>query len=113
LAFTISAAILAVLAELGFATFWVFFGLLALTLSFFGLIASNYNALAMEPVGRIAGSASALFGAVTASGGALLGALVARAFDGTVVPFALGLIFAGAAALVTIVWTERGRFAKA
>jgi MFS transporter, DHA1 family, multidrug resistance protein len=113
LAFTIVAAVLALVAELEFASFWVFFGLLALTFSFFGLIASNYNALAMEPVGRIAGSASAVFGAITASGGALLGALIARAFDGTVVPFALGLVFAGAGALAAIVWTERGRFAKA
>ena len=101
----------ALVAELGFASFWLFFALLALTFSFFGLITSNYNALAMEPVGRIAGSGSALFGAVTASGGALLGGLIARAFDGTVVPFALGLALAGSAALAAILWTERGRLA--
>lgn len=112
LAFTTVAATLAVLAELDLASFWVFFGLLALSFSFFGLITSNYNALAMEPLGRIAGSASALFGAITASGGALLGGLIARAFDGTVMPFALGLALAGGAALLTILWTERGRFAS-
>jgi DHA1 family bicyclomycin/chloramphenicol resistance-like MFS transporter len=65
----------------------------------------------MEPLGRIAGSGSALFGAVTASGGALIGGLIAREFNGTVLPFALGLVMAGAAALVTILATERGRFA--
>jgi MFS transporter, DHA1 family, multidrug resistance protein len=111
LAFTLIAVAMALAAEFGLASFWVFFALLALSFSFFGLITSNYNALAMEPVGHIAGSGSALFGAVTASGGALLGGLIARAFDGTVVPFALGLAFAGGAALVTILWTERGRFA--
>ncbi len=111
LAFTSSAAVLALAAELGLAGFWVFFTLLALTFSCFGLITSNYNALAMEPLGRVAGSGSAVFGAITASGGALLGGLIARAFDGTVVPFALGLALAGAAALGAIAWTERGRFA--
>jgi MFS transporter, DHA1 family, multidrug resistance protein len=111
LAFTLIAVAMALTAELGLASFWVFFTLLALTFSFFGLITSNYNALAMEPVGHIAGSGSALFGAVTATGGALLGGLIARAFDGTVLPFALGLAFAGGAALVAILWTERGRFA--
>ncbi|HET9230917.1 MAG TPA: multidrug effflux MFS transporter [Vitreimonas sp.] len=111
LAFTLVAVAMALVAELGFASFWLFFALLALTFSFFGLITSNYNALAMEPVGRIAGSGSALFGAVTASGGALLGGLIARAFDGTVVPFALGLALAGSAALAAILWTERGRLA--
>jgi DHA1 family bicyclomycin/chloramphenicol resistance-like MFS transporter len=111
LAFTLIAVAMALVTELGFASFWLFFALLALTFSFFGLITSNYNALAMEPVGHIAGSGSALFGAVTASGGALLGGLIARAFDGTVVPFALGLAVAGSAALAAIFWTERGRFA--
>lgn len=111
LAFTLAAAALAAAAELELASFWVFFVLLALTFSFFGLMTSNFNALAMEPVGRVAGSASALYGAVTASGGALLGGLIARAFDGTIVPFALGLALAGGAALATILWTERGRFA--
>ncbi len=112
LAFTLAAAALAAAAELELASFWVFFVLLALTFSFFGLMTSNFNALAMEPVGRVAGSASALYGAVTASGGALLGGLIARAFDGTIVPFALGLALAGGAALATILWTERGRFAR-
>ncbi len=112
LAFTLAAAALAAAAELELASFWVFFVLLALTFSFFGLMTSNFNALAMEPVGRVAGSASALYGAVTASGGALLGGLIARAFDGTIVPFALGLALAGGAALATILWTERGRFAQ-
>ena len=111
LAFTLIAVAMALVAEFGFASFWVFFALLALVFSFFGLITSNYNALAMEPVGHVAGSGSALFGAVTASGGALLGGLIARAFDGTVTPFALGLALAGSAALAAIFWTERGRFA--
>lgn len=113
LAFTVLAIAMAVSVELGVAGFWMFFVLLAVTFSFFGLITSNYNALAMEPVGRVAGSGSALYGAVTASGGALLGGLIARMFDGTVLPFALGLAVMGAAALATILWTERGRFASA
>lgn len=111
LAFTALAASIAILAALNMASFWVFLACLALTFSLFGLIASNFNALSMEPVGRVAGSASALFGAMTASGGALLGGVIARAYDGTVLPFAVGLTLAGAAALASIVWTERGRFA--
>jgi DHA1 family bicyclomycin/chloramphenicol resistance-like MFS transporter len=106
--FTLSALALAVIAQLGWATFPVFTAMLALTFAMFGLIASNFNALAMEPVGRVAGSASAIYGAVTATGGAIFGALIARAFDGTVVPFAIGLAAAGAATLLAVLWTERG-----
>jgi DHA1 family bicyclomycin/chloramphenicol resistance-like MFS transporter len=105
--FTASAAVLAVLAANDLANFWVFTGVLAVTFAMFGLISSNFNALAMEPVGQVAGSGSALFGAVTASGGAVLGGLIARAFDGTVAPFALGLALSGLATIVAVALTER------
>jgi DHA1 family bicyclomycin/chloramphenicol resistance-like MFS transporter len=75
----------------------------------FGLTASNFNALAMEPVGRVAGSASALYGAVTATGGSLVGALIGRAFDGTIMPFAIGLAVTGILTLLAVLWTERGK----
>jgi DHA1 family bicyclomycin/chloramphenicol resistance-like MFS transporter len=107
--FTLSALALASLAQLGWANFWVFTGMLALTFAMFGFIASNFNALAMEPVGRIAGSASALYGAVTATGGAILGALIGRAFDGSPAPFAIGLALSGVATLLAVMWTERGK----
>lgn len=108
-AFTLCAILIAALAAFGAAPFWVFTPLLALTFSMFGLMSSNFNALAMEPVGRVAGSASALYGAVTASGGALLGGLIARAFDGTPAPFAIGLALSGAAIIATVALTERGQ----
>lgn len=107
--FTLAALTLAGLAQLGLASFWVFTGMLALTFAMFGFLASNFNALAMEPVGRVAGSASALYGAVTATGGAIFGALIARAFDGSPVPFAIGLALSGVATLLAVMWTERGK----
>lgn len=107
--FTLSALVLALTAQLGLATFPVFTAMLALTFAMFGLIASNFNALAMEPVGRVAGSASAIYGAVTATGGAIIGAIIGRAFDGTIVPFAIGLAASGAATLLAVLWTERGK----
>jgi DHA1 family bicyclomycin/chloramphenicol resistance-like MFS transporter len=108
--FTLAALALAALAQLGLASFWVFTGMLAIAFAMFGLIASNFNALAMEPVGHIAGSASALYGAVTATGGAILGGLIGQSFDGSVVPFAIGLAASGAATLLAVYWTERGKF---
>ncbi|MBX9747057.1 MAG: Bcr/CflA family drug resistance efflux transporter, partial [Hyphomonadaceae bacterium] len=46
---------------------WLFMGLLALGFCVFGLMSSNFNALAMANMGHVAGSASAVFGAVTAT----------------------------------------------
>ncbi len=106
LGFTAIVAAHALLALVFGVSFWVFLALLAIAFSVFGLISSNFNALAMEPVGHIAGSASALYGAVTATGGAVLGGLIARAFDGTVAPFLIGLALAGAATIAALLWTE-------
>jgi DHA1 family bicyclomycin/chloramphenicol resistance-like MFS transporter len=105
------AALHAVIAVIVGDVFWLFMLLLALCFSVFGLMSSNFNALAITPMGHVAGSASALFGAVTASGGALLGALVARAFDGTTAPFLIGVTFAALCVLATVWITERGKLA--
>jgi len=107
--FTITAAILAALAVTGAAGFWTFTIFIAAAFAMFGFIASNFNALAMEPVGRIAGSASALYGGVTATGGAIIGGFIAGGFNGTPAPFAIGLALCGVATLLTVLWTERGR----
>lgn len=104
--FTVVLAFHALLALLFGVPFWAFMVLLALAFSVFGLTSSNFNALAMEPVGHVAGSASAIYGAVTATGGAVLGGLIARAFDGTVAPFLVGLALAGLASIAALLWTE-------
>jgi DHA1 family bicyclomycin/chloramphenicol resistance-like MFS transporter len=106
---TLVAALMVVLAANGAMSLWAFLVTFGLVFAFFGLMSSNFSALAMEPVGRVAGSASALFGAVTASGGAVLGGLLARAFDGTTLPFSLGLLLLGLATIAAVLWTERGR----
>ena len=90
---------------------WQFMSLLALGFLVFGLMTSNFNALAMANMGHIAGSASAVFGAVTATFGAILGALIARAFDGTTTPFLIGLTLAALGIIAAVFWTERGKLA--
>lgn len=92
-------------------TLWQFMSLLALGFLVFGLMTSNFNALAMANMGHIAGSASAVFGAVTATFGAILGALIARAFDGTTTPFLIGLALAALGIIAAVLWTERGKLA--
>ncbi|HVK82169.1 MAG TPA: multidrug effflux MFS transporter [Verrucomicrobiae bacterium] len=107
--FATAAGIHAALAAFQAPPLWLFLSLLALTFSVFGLIASNFSTLAMSPVAHVAGSASALFGAVTGTGGAILGALIARGFDGTVTPFLSGLFLAALGVIASVLWTERGR----
>jgi DHA1 family bicyclomycin/chloramphenicol resistance-like MFS transporter len=87
----------------------VFMVMQSLTLLVFGFIAPNFNALAMDPMGHIAGTASSLIGFFTTTAGAALGYFTGQAFDGSVLPFTLANLLWGAAALVVIFVTERGR----
>jgi DHA1 family bicyclomycin/chloramphenicol resistance-like MFS transporter len=87
----------------------VFCGFLAATFFFFGLTVPNFNAMAMEPLGHVAGMASSVLGSYTTAAGALFGWLIGQAFDGTVRPLEIGLSVMAVLALATVLITERGR----
>jgi DHA1 family bicyclomycin/chloramphenicol resistance-like MFS transporter len=74
----------------------------------FSLTMPNFNAMAMEPLGSIAGTASSFIGSYTTLIGALLGLVIGRSFNGTVIPLSIGYLFLGAACLLIVLWTERG-----
>ena len=56
-----------------------------------GLTMGNLNALAMEPVGHVAGLAASVVGALGTVGAVAIAAPVGLAFDGTPAPVALGV----------------------
>ena len=74
-----------------------------------GLLFGNFNALAMEPMGHIAGVAAAVIGSITTVISVALGTAIAQAYDGTVLPLVGGFAVLGVAAAGTMHWTERGR----
>ena len=83
-----------------------------LVMAAFAFTASNLSTLAMENMGPIAGTASSVQGAIGTIGGALIGLLIGRAFDGTALPFLWGLAgCAGAALLLTILTEPKRLFA--
>lgn len=75
----------------------------------FGLMMPNFNALAMEPMGRIAGTASSFFGAVTTGIAAVLGLAIGQSFDGTAGPMIGGFAGLGVLCLAVVLVVERGR----
>ncbi|WP_052134310.1 multidrug effflux MFS transporter [Sphingomonas sp. 37zxx] len=91
----------------------VFAVLQALLMGCFGLAASNFSAMAMENMGRIAGLASSLQGFVSTLVGALIGAFIGQAFDGTTVPLYGGFFVCGLASLGVVFLAERGRLFRA
>ena len=56
-----------------------------------GLSMGNLNALAMEPVGHIAGLAASVTSALATVGSVLLAVPVGLAFNGTVLPLMIGV----------------------
>ncbi len=72
-------------------SFWLFMPALGVMLAGFMFLMPNLNTAAMVPVGEIAGSASALMGALRMAGGAIIGTVLGSQIDASVTPFAIGV----------------------
>jgi len=70
---------------------------------------SNFGAMAMEPVAAVAGIGASLQGFVSTLGGALVGALIGRQFNGTLVALAAGSLGCGLASLLFVLAAEKGK----
>ncbi len=66
--------------------FWACFAWLVSAFFVTGLTMGNLNALAMEPMGHVAGMAASLMGAISTIASTLLAVPVGLAFDGTPLP---------------------------
>ena len=94
---------------MGIDNLYVFLLILAPSMALLGLIAANFSALAMEPVGHIAGTASATYGFVTGVVGSLIGLVIGQMYDGTAIPLVLGQALMGSLTLLCVWVTERGK----
>src|SRR3984885_5879009 len=101
-----------VVAALGWEQLWTFVAFQAVTMAFFSLAVSNFGAMAMEPIGEVAGIGASLQGFIQSFGGALVGAAIGRLFNGTTVPLAGGALACGLVALVFVLLAEKGRLFK-
>jgi MFS transporter, DHA1 family, multidrug resistance protein len=88
---------------------WSLMPYLALAFFCFGLVFGNFNALAMEPLGHIAGVAAAVVGTITSLMSLTLGTLIGQSYDGTVLPLIAGFALLGLGSFVVMRWAERGR----
>jgi DHA1 family bicyclomycin/chloramphenicol resistance-like MFS transporter len=82
-----------------------------LLISFFcsGLLFGNFNAIAMEPMGRIAGMAAAISGSLSSLIAILTGGVIGQMYDGTVIPLVAGFAVLGLLALLVTKWADRPR----
>ena len=78
-------------------------------ISFFvsGMIFGNYNAMALEPMGHIAGMAAAVSGAISSLIAVVLGGFAGRQYDGTLYPITVAFVVFGIGAFIFSEWAER------
>jgi DHA1 family bicyclomycin/chloramphenicol resistance-like MFS transporter len=94
------------LATAGQPPFWLFLvGLLPVLLAQ-GFVTPNLNSAAMMPMGHIAGTAAAVIGSISTLGGAAIGAAIDRAYDGTILPFAVAGVLLGLASYACYRWSD-------
>ena len=107
--YVVVAGLMLAAVKLDMLTLPVFMALSALMMFAFGLVFANFTALAMEPQGHIAGTASSLYGTITTLLGIGVGYSVGQDYDGTLMPFATGFFICALAALCVVGITEKGR----
>ena len=101
--------VVVVIAAGGLPPLWILMIYLVVCFFFLGISFGNLNALAMEPLGHIAGVGSALVSFIATTVSVAIGTLVGQSYSGTLYP--LGLSFAGLvfASVLVVEWTEQGR----
>ncbi|MBV7334844.1 multidrug effflux MFS transporter [Chloroflexi bacterium TSY] len=77
-------------------------------LAFFtvGILFGNLNALAMEPLGHVAGVGSAVVGALSTLLSVPLGTLIGQSYNGTILPLIAGFALFSTLGLIVMRWAE-------
>jgi DHA1 family bicyclomycin/chloramphenicol resistance-like MFS transporter len=93
----------------GHETLVSFIILQSLAMASFAFASSNLGTLAMEHMAPIAGTASSVQGVITTLGAAIIGFWIGQSFDGTVVPYLVGVAICAVLGFAVIALTEPKR----
>jgi len=79
-----------------------------LMMSFFcvGILFGNINALAMQPLGHLAGTGAAVVGSLSTLISMLLGTAIGQSYNGTVLPLVIGITVLSGMAILAARWAE-------
>lgn len=105
-AYLATSGTLAILTLIGKPPLWALIILLSICFYLFALMQANFNAIAMQPVGHVAGMASSLLGAFVTGCGVVCGGLIGSSFNGTPMPLAVGFAILGICAFLAVLRVE-------
>ena len=86
---------------------WLLMPCLMVAFFCIGFLFGNLNAIAIKPMGHIAGTASAVVGSLSAFLAVPLAAFIGRCYDGTVLPLIGGFTVLSMLSLIAIRWADK------
>ena len=92
----------------GLPPLWIFLAYLMSVFVCVGFAFGNLSALAMEPLGHLAGAGAAVVSSLSTLIALSFGTLVGQRFDGTMYALVAAFAISGAAAFAATVWAGRG-----
>lgn len=88
---------------------WIFLTYAATIFFGFGLMFGNLNAVAMEPMGKIAGIAAALIGSAASMISLVLGAVIGQLYNNTLLPMTAGFLILCSLSYAIMRWENQTR----
>ena len=99
-------AFLVALAAAGQPPLWFFMAYIMLTFFCIGILFGNQNALAMEPLGHMAGIGAAIVGSLSTLLSTPLGTIIGQSYNGTILPLIIGMLVLTGLAILVVRWAE-------
>jgi DHA1 family bicyclomycin/chloramphenicol resistance-like MFS transporter len=87
---------------------WLFMAYVMVTFFSVGILFGNQNALAMEPLGHLAGIGAAAVGSLSTLISMPLGTVIGQSYRGTVLPLVVGMALLSALSILAVRWAESG-----
>lgn len=86
---------------------WQFMIFAVITFFALGMLFGNLNALAMEPMGHVAGVAAAVTGCLSSGISAIIGTAIGQSYNNTLTPIFCGFLLLTSAAFCLQLWLEK------
>jgi len=88
-------------------TLWMFMSYAAVLFFCFGLVFGNVNAMAMEPMGHVAGIAAAIIGSTSSIMSMVIGTIIGQMYNGTLIPVTSGFLIFGSISWVIFNFAQK------
>lgn len=88
----------------GLPPLWLLMAYLMASFFCIGILFGNINALAMQPLGHLAGIGAAIIGSLSTLLSTLLGMVIGQSYNGTILPFMVGMVVLSSSAFFVNRW---------